>query len=386
MTPQLAIAERPKIGERERVLVADDSPENRTIATGHLKNAGYEVIAVTSGEEALEVLASERIDLVVLDVVMPGIGGFETCRRIRATPAIAQLPVLFLTAMGDREATAAALEVGGDDLLPKPMHRAELLLRARALIRQRKTTAKLEATLQALAAQNEQLRRLEVDKRKMSQLIVHDLRGPLGACLANAELARQSAVGEQAEMLDDMLVAIRQLDQTSRDLLDLSRAEDGELTARLEKFSMTELAAEVATTMRGMARWTGIEIAVAVDAGAERVVADRELTRRLLQNLVHNAVKYAPHGTAVSIEASVDGDGLVMRVVDDGPGVPADAVERIFERYVTLDDDPARSGSHGLGLAFCRLAAEAQGGRIWVEDRAEGGGASFCVRIPQPPT
>lgn len=371
-------------GDRERVLVADDSLENQTIAIRHLQSEGYEVIAVSSGEEALEVLAREPIDLVVLDVVMPVIGGFETCRRIRATPAIAHLPVLFLTAMGDREATVGALEVGADDLLPKPLHRAELVLRARALIRQRKTTAKLEEALQAVAEQNEQLRRMEVDKRKMSQLIVHDLRGPLGAVLANAELARQTAAGEQAEMLDDMLVAIRQLDQTSRDLLDLSRAEDGELNPRFERFSMPELAAEVASTMRGMARWTGVEFDLAVSAGTDRVVADRELTRRMLQNLVHNAVKHAPQGTAVRIEANVDTDGLVMRVVDDGPGVPPDAAERIFERYVTLDDDPARSGSHGLGLAFCRLAAEAQGGRIWVEDRAGHSGASFCVRIPQP--
>ena len=268
--------------------------------------------------------------------------------------------------------------------LTKPLHRAELMLRARALIRQRKTTAKLEETLRALAEQNETLRRLEVDKRKMSQLIVHDLRGPLGAIMANTEMVRQDATGEEAEMLDDVLVAIRQLEQTSRDLLDLSRAEDGELTPRFQGFSMPELAAEVATTMRGMARWTGVQFDVVVAAGTERVVADRELTRRMLQNLVHNAVKYAPHGTAVRIEAGVDSDGLVLRVLDDGPGVPPDEVERIFSRYVTLDDDPARSGSHGLGLAFCRMAAEAQGGRIWVEDRAGRSGASFCVRIPQP--
>jgi two-component system sensor histidine kinase/response regulator len=135
------------------------------------------------------------------------------------------------------------------------------------------------------------------------------------------------------------------------------------------------------STMRGMARWTNIRFEL--DVGRERVVADRELTRRMLQNLVHNAVKHAPENTAVTLEARVDTDGLVMRVIDNGPGVPAADVERIFDRYVTLDDDPARSGSHGLGLAFCRLAAEAQGGRIWVEDR-EGHGTSFCVRIPQP--
>jgi signal transduction histidine kinase len=318
---------------------------------------------------------------VVLDVLMPGLGGFETCRRIRSTPATSDLPVLFLTALGDREATTPALEAGGDDLLPKPFHRAELLLRAKALIRQRQTTSELKQALRALAEQNEALRRLEHDKRKMSQLIIHDLKSPVSAVLANAELIQQSASGENAEMIGDIVLAAQQLDRTTRDLLDLSRAEEAQLTPKMESFLIAELANEVVTTMRGVARWTNVQFEL--DIGGERVVADRELTRRMLQNLVHNAVKHAPENTSVRIEARVDVDGLVVRVIDSGPGVPPQEVERIFDRYVTLDDDPSRSGSHGLGLAFCRLAAEAQGGHIWVEDR-EGHGASFCVRIPQP--
>ncbi|HUS33373.1 MAG TPA: hybrid sensor histidine kinase/response regulator [Kofleriaceae bacterium] len=370
---------------KERVLVVDDSPQNRLVATGHLEAAGFEVVAVGSGEEALDVLGKDRIDLVVLDVLMPGLGGFETCRRIRATPAMADVPVLFLTALGDREATTPAIEAGGDDLLPKPFHRAELLLRARALIRQRRTTAELKQALRALAEQNEALRRLEHDKRKISQLIVHDLKSPVGAVLANAELLRQDATGEAAEMIADIVTAAQQLDRTARDLLDLSRAEEGQLTPKLESFLLAEVADEVVTTMRGMARWTNVRFDV--DVGRERVVADRELTRRMLQNLLHNAVKHAPANSAVKIEGRVDTDGLVLRVIDGGPGVPVEDVERIFDRFVTLDEDPARSGSHGLGLAFCRLAAEAHGGRIWVEDRERegvGAGACFCVRIPQP--
>jgi signal transduction histidine kinase len=103
----------------------------------------------------------------------------------------------------------------------------------------------------------------------------------------------------------------------------------------------------------------------------------------LLANLVHNAVKHASSGSTVRIEAARIGDQLELRVVDDGPGIPADERERIFEPYVSLDPERARTGGHGLGLAFCRLAAEAHGGTIWVEPR-EPHGASFCVRIPQP--
>jgi signal transduction histidine kinase len=371
-------------GDKQRVLVADDSPASLEVASHYLEGAGFEVVCVTSGEEALEVLGRERFDLIALDVVMPAIGGFETCRRIRTMPAVADTPVLFLTAMDDREATGPALEAGGDDLLLKPFHRAELLLRTRALIRQKQTTAELKRALRSLAEQNEMLRRLEHDRRKMSELIVHDLRVPMTALMANAELLERKLAGEDHEMIDDVIEAGRQLDRAAKDLLDLSCAEEGPLEAHFESFSMAELADEVASTMRGVARWTDIRLDVEIRA--ERVVADRELTRRMLQNLVHNACKHAPQGTAVRIEAAIDLEGLVLRVMDDGPGVSAGDAERIFDRNVTLDDDPARSGSHGLALAFCRLAAEAQGGRIWVEGREgrDGRGASFCVRIPQP--
>ena len=365
---------------KDRVLVVDDSPQNRLVATGHLESGGYEVITASSGEEALERLAVDKVDLVILDVLMPGLGGFETCKRIRATPAIADTPVLFLTALGDREATTPAIEAGGDDLLPKPFHRAELLLRSRALIRQRKMTFVLKQTLRALVAQNEALRRSEHDKRKIGELIVHDLKGQITAVLANADLLSQDATSGQREMIDDIVAAAYHIDRTAKNLLDLSRAEEVEVTANIESFSLVALADEVVATVRAVARWTNIDLAV--DVPSEPVSADPELVRRLLQNLVHNAIKHAPEGSTVRIEANVDSDGLMLRVIDRGSGVPGEMTERIFERYATGEDRP-RPDSHGLGLAFCRLAAAAHGGRIWVES-SDGEGATFCVRIPQP--
>ena len=139
---------------REVVLVVDDSAQNRLVATGHLEHAGYEVVAVASGEAALGYLGEHAVDLVVLDVLMPGLGGFETCRRIRAAPTLAQTPVLFLTALGDRETTEPALEAGGDDLLPKPFNRTELLLRVRSLIRQHRAARELREAARVLAEQS----------------------------------------------------------------------------------------------------------------------------------------------------------------------------------------------------------------------------------------
>jgi len=138
---------------RELILVADDSDANRMVAAGHLEAAGYDTVAVASGEEALELLATQRPAMVVLDVLMPGLGGLETCRRIRATPELADLPVLFLTALGDRDVTGPALDAGADDLLAKPFHRGELILRVRALIRHAQVVAELRARIAELERQ-----------------------------------------------------------------------------------------------------------------------------------------------------------------------------------------------------------------------------------------
>ena len=357
---------------KDRVLVVDDSPQNRMVAVGHLEAAGYEVDAVETGEEALAYLADNRSDLILLDVLMPGIGGFETCRRIKAMPQATGVPVLFLTALGDREATQPALDAGGDDLLAKPFNRAELLLRVRALIRQRRQA-------EELAAQNQQLRKLEHDKRRVTQLVVHDLKGPATALLANSELLRAAKLeSDLAEIVDDLAVAASTLDRTVRNLLDLSRADDVGLDVHIEALELPQLVEDVAGSLRGLGKLN--QVGIVTDLGVDRLVGDHELIRRMLQNLVHNAVRLSARGTEVRIRALPDAGAVLLRVEDQGPGVPEGEAERIFDPYVSRDRP---GGGHGLGLVFCRLAAEAHGGRIWVEPGAPRGSA-FCVRLPQP--
>ena len=357
---------------KDSVLVVDDSPQNRMVAVGHLEAAGYSVTAVGSGEEALAHLAANRTDLVVLDILMPGMGGFEVCKRIRAIPELAGVPVMFLTALGDRETTQPALDAGADDLLHKPFHRIELLLRVRALIRLRRQA-------EALVAQNARLTQLEADKRRITELVVHDLKGPAMAILGNAEFLRDAnRVPELDEMIADILTAVDHVDRTVHDLLDVSRAEDAALQPQLETLDLPALAAEVASTLRGFGRMSGVRITP--DIHIDHLVADRELIRRTLQNLVDNAIRNSPARAEVRIDAVADGDAILLRVHDQGRGVPVADAERIFERNVSSERGHR---GHGLGLAFCRLAAEAHGGTIWVEPHVPSG-ASFCVRLPQP--
>lgn len=354
---------------KDRVLVVDDSPQNRLVAVGHLEAAGYDVAAVGSGDEALAHLRANRVDLVVLDVLMPGMSGFEVCKRIRAMPQLGNVPVMFLTALGDREATQPALDAGGDDLLPKPFARAELLLRVRSLIRQRHQAM-------ALATQNEKLKKLEQDKRRITQLIVHDLKGPATALLANAELLKAGGLpADLADVVDDIEIAVGHLDRTVKNLLDLSRAEDVGLSVLLQPFDLRALAAETAGNLRGLAKLHQVHIAL--DVSVDSFTGDRELIRRMLANLLHNAIRHSPPASDVELSAARDGANVVLEVRDRGPGLTPAEADGIFDPYVS------RTGAgHGLGLVFCRLAAEAHRGTIEVLPR-EGGGTTFLVRLPQ---
>ncbi len=355
---------------KDRILVVDDSVQNRMVAVGHLEAAGYEVESVGTGDEALAYLRGNRVDLVVLDVLMPGMGGFEVCKRIRAMPQLASVPVMFLTALGDREATQPALDAGGDDLLPKPFQRAELLLRVRSLIRQRHTALEL-------AAQNDKLKKLEQDKRRITQLIVHDLKGPATALLANAELLKSGQLpADLADVVDDIEIAAIHLDRTVRNLLDLSRAENVGLSVQLEPFDLRALVAETVGNMRGLARLQHVHVSGHVEV--ERFTGDRELVRRMLANLLHNAIRHSPPNSEVELAITRDIDVVVIEVRDHGHGVSAEEAAQIFDPYVSKT-----GAGHGLGLVFCRLAAEAHRGTIAVEPR-QPNGATFRVRLPQP--
>ena len=180
------------------------------------------------------------------------------------------------------------------------------------------------------------------------------------------------------EVVEDIVVAVGHLDTTVRNLLDLSRAEDVGLTVHLEPLDLRAITNDVASSLRGFGKINGVKIGSQIDAAT--LVGDRELIRRMLQNLVHNAIKHSPKDSEVRVESMLEAGAILVRVHDSGPGVAESDTEMIFDAYVSSDRP---SGGHGLGLVFCRLAAEAHGGRIWVEAR-QPTGATFCVRIPQP--
>jgi two-component system, sensor histidine kinase and response regulator len=371
-------------GDAPLLLVVDDDAVNVELLCDLLEALGYRVLGAHGGEAALQAARERRPDLVLLDVMMPGMNGYEVCRRLKADPATAAVPVVFVTALSDTDDKVKAIEAGGDDFLTKPFNRPVLVARIRSLL-------KLKTASDALERSYRKLQELERLKDDLTRMVVHDLKSPLAAVLGTLELAVDGDLGplsaEQRRLLCDARDrgedALRIIDN----LLDLTRLEESRVQLEPRDLDVSRLLAEVAGAWTVRAEQHGARVTAEAPAGVA-ARADEGLLRRVLANLVGNALRHAGRGVTVRLSAVPSGDASVQfTVADDGVGIAPEHHEAIFRKWESLKVPGVGEGSSGLGLTFCKLAVEAHGGRIWVQSRAgEGSAFHFLVpaRVPEP--
>jgi two-component system sensor histidine kinase/response regulator len=360
------------------VLVVDDQAANRELARHTLEDDGYRVRMAASGREALEILEHERADCVLLDIRMPDLDGFEVCQRLRALPEAAGTPVLFLTAVREADVLEQALGMGAFDFLTKPIKPAELLMRVATALRVSRLGNERDELHAMLQRQRDDLLRLSLQKERLSTFLVHDLKNPVFGIKLAGELLlvdaqgspRSKEVGKRISQESSRLLRMIQ------NLLDISRADEEQLVPSCTEFEVGPLLGEVFSVLALQAQIRDIELRSKAEA---RLSADREMIRRLFENLLDNALHYAPRGSTVLVEAARRSHGLELFVRDAGPGVPLELRESIFERYVQAAPAKGRTGQ-GLGLAFCKVVVETHGGKIWVEDGEPG--TVFRIWLP----
>jgi two-component system, sensor histidine kinase and response regulator len=373
------------------VLVVDDLPQNVRLMDAVLSPRGFTVLSASSGEEALAALAQHLPDVVLLDVMMPGMDGYETCRRIRVLPEVGDVPVLFLTALGDLETHKAALESGADDFLTKPLNRTELLIRVRSLLRIKQLSDELRANVRLTETQRDALLVAQQQKDELTALIIHDLKNPLSSILSNVQYVQSRATlpEDERDSLDDVVRASQAMVRLVMNLLDVSRSDDGALVPHVTAFEVPALLGEICSEMGRRIADKQQRLSLTVAPAVGRLRGDRDLVRRIVENLIDNAYKYGPRETMISIDAIPatmdDGaeEAVEIRVRDEGAGIPAAYRQIVFEKYGRAGGPTGREGrsSHGLGLVFCRRAVGVHGGAIWIDDQATRG-SCFCVRLP----
>jgi len=362
-----------------RILVVDDNVDNLRVLESILSVDGHEVRAATGGDAALRAVSAGFPELVLLDVNMPGMDGYEVCRRMKADSRTAQVPVLFLSALQDLDAKLEGFEAGCQDYVTKPFLAAEVLARVRMHLRVARAEHGLKESL-------DRLRELERMRDDLVHLVVHDMRSPLTGICGNLELAAIEAtslghdkLGKRIRKVVDSALALNNLSNT---MLDVSRLEDKMMPVSLVACEPAELARHAWARLGSTAEHHRLGMADVDGHGTIR--CDRDLTLRVLQNLFSNAIHHAPCETEVGVRCHAK-DGIVrVEVLDRGRGVPEAQHASVFEKFRQVEEH-RKSGYHstGLGLTFCKLAVEAQGGEIGVEN-APGAGALFWFSLPQP--
>jgi signal transduction histidine kinase len=365
-----------------KILVVDDNAENRALAQATLDDEGYAVILAESGEQALRAFESEAADCILLDVRMPGMDGFAVCQRVRALPGGAHVPIVFLTALRDIDTFDNALRAGGDDFLTKPVRPTELVVRVQAALKLRRMSAELREHYELVRHQRDDLMRLQLQKERLSEFLVHDLKNPVGtmdlyaqvllACPELSQRARDAAqsIRDEARSLLRLLL----------NLLDISKSEESQLVPQRREVDLGALVAEVTHALAIKAKLAEVTLTTAIDV--PRFSADPDLLRRVFENLLDNALRYAPKRSEVTISAGVVDGAVEVQLRDSGPGIPLEMRDKIFDRFVQLQggDRVVSRTSRGLGLTFCKVAIEAHGGRIWIEDAQPG--TVFRLRLP----
>ena len=357
------------------VLVVDDTVMNLHLLSDLLGKHGYEVRAVTSGRQALQAVEHDPPDLILLDIAMPGMDGYEVCRQLRAMERSKDVPVIFLTALTDTADKIRAFDTGGVDYVTKPFQFEEVLARVR-------THVALKRAQSALTASYERLRAVEQLRDDLVHMVVHDMRSPLTVLQTSLDLLKRAAGALNEDSRQDLQAArdaAHALTRMANDLLDVSRLEDGRMPIERAECDLTPIAHEVRSALRTLDLERPIDIE---SAGAVPVTCDVALVRRVLENLVSNGIRHTPAGSRLCISLARGDRRVRVAVHDEGYGVPPEARQKIFEKFGTVETRHDQSyHSTGLGLAFCKLAIEAHGGTIGVDPRVPAG-STFWFELP----
>ncbi len=362
------------------VLVVDDDWRNRKLLRDMLQFRGHEVVEAADGHGAIEQAVKTKPDVILLDVLMPDMNGFEACSALRAIPELAATPILFITALADREYRLKGIECGANDFLTKPIDSRDVMLRVRNAITMNRLYVQLQRT-------NAELREVEQLRDRLIRWIVHDMKAPIGGISGYLELllmdARDKLGAEQIQYIEEALRSAKRLINMANTLLDIGRLEEKQMPLKLEPADVAALARDAAEELGGIAG----EKCVRVEVPREQAwaMADAEVVRRVITNLLDNALRATPHGGAVKLRVGREGDAVRFEVEDNGPGIPEAYRHRVFEKFgmagIAGEKKPY---STGLGLHFSKLALETMGGRIGVVSQ-EGRGSTFWFTLPAAP-
>ncbi len=366
--------------EHLRILAVDDAPDNLVLLDRLLKRQGFDVVNASSGKECLAKSASEHPDLVILDVAMPEMNGFETLKHLRGNEITKDIPVIILTANSkDAKSIEEGFSLGADEYLTKPIDQDELIARVRSILR----VVKAEHEIEQL-------------KSDFQSMLVHDLRSPLSVIIGVLELGAAGEFdqnpAEMKEFLNSALETSQKMLGLINDILDVAKLEAGRLQLNKQPNDLNSLVADAAARLKVLAREKGVTLKIERDESLPICECDGGKIDQVVTNLVGNALKFTPKNGEVKIRTyknsfaddipGLKGLYVALEVSDTGVGISDDELPLIFDRYRQAKSakGSTQKGT-GLGLTIVKRVTEAHGGKVFVES-VLGKGTKFTVFIP----
>lgn len=365
-----------------RILIVDDTFTNLDVLRRALEPKGHEIQVATNGETALKILSATPLpDLVLLDVMMPGMDGYEVCRKMKAEELTRDIPVIFLTAKNQPEDIVKGFSLGGVDYITKPFNHEEVYARIQ-------THLKLQCLKKELESKNEKLEALNNMKNKFLGMAAHDLRNPLVSIRGFSEILAEDidvlTKEERDEYLGILYSASDHMLNLVNELLDVSVIESGKLQLNFRNGSLKTLVEERIRLYEVVSGKKNITLQPKL-ADVPDFEFDCTRVSQVLDNLITNAVKYSPAGTTVYIDLEEDEDFATVRVRDEGPGISEDDQGKLFQHFQKLSSQPTGNEfSNGLGLAIAKKLVECHSGSLQV-DSVFGEGAMFAFKLPKKP-
>ncbi len=367
------------------ILVVDDNLKNLQLMGTLLKENNFKVSIANGGHKALQMADKLMPDLILLDVMMPEIDGYEVCRRLKQNASTESIPVIFLTAKVETEDIVKGFRVGGVDYVTKPANREELLARINTHLELKRSREIIKEQNEALTQSNEKLKELNNTKDKFFSIIAHDLKNPLGSFKGLAEVLYKEydsfSYEEARDAIRMMYSASDRVYALLENLLEWARVQTGKIACHPERFNLRRIAEDSLIIVSAASAKKNIVLDDRVDPELQ-VYADPNIITAVVRNLISNAIKFTPNGGKIIVDANVRGGLCTVGILDTGVGMNEETLAGLFK----IESNRSNPGTEnekgtGLGLILSREFVALNKGEIWAESKP-GEGSSFYFTIP----